>query len=122
MNRCPVCSSPRVENAAYCPSCGSRINQDQRIETYRCWIHKDRFGLYRCEVCGKLICKECRYEYSSRHICKICYISVVLPSRFVTRFQQRTAFRGDFSTEDGGLILVGGGGKPIRHIKRSGDL
>jgi hypothetical protein len=122
MTRCPTCAAPCVEGATYCPFCGNKIETEQKVETYRCWIHKNRFAPYRCEVCGKLICKECRYEHSSRPICKVCYISVILPKRVVTMFQQHVTIRESNSAGGVGIILLKDGGKTEPTLYRGGDL
>lgn len=106
LDRCPVCSAPRLYDAMYCPSCGSRFKTESKTETYRCWLHPKKFGLYRCEICGRLICRECRYEHSAKPICKICFISVVLPRKAVIRFQQSVGLRAGLYVEDDGLVLL----------------
>ncbi|MEM0381496.1 MAG: hypothetical protein QW059_05580 [Nitrososphaerota archaeon] len=121
MTRCPTCSAPCVDGATYCPFCGSKIKPEQKTEHYRCWIHRNRFAPYRCEICGKLICRDCRYEHSSRPICKVCYISVILPRKAVAIFQQNAVTRSGGDLEEA-LMLVGGSGKVERVATRSVDL
>ncbi|GEM_PF-985542 len=95
MRKCPLCLSNVVHEAVYCPSCGTRLAEPTVESLYRCWIHTNRFAPYQCATCGRFICKECRRRHAGRDICKVCYISVLLPKLYMNSFLHSIGAQGE---------------------------
>jgi len=69
------------DEAMFCIYCGSSLTvKTSAQELYRCYYHPDRFAAYRCSICGKMICKSCKYQYTDRDVCRVCYIKEVIPT------------------------------------------
>ena len=84
MKHCDSCGAWMPDEAVFCTYCGSplvfRPPGQPSQELYRCYYHPDRFAAYKCSICGKMICKSCRYQYIDRDVCKVCYIKEVIPT------------------------------------------
>lgn len=91
MKLCDSCGAWMPDEALYCVYCGSPLTvkaPTQPVkELYRCYYHPDRFAAYKCSICGKMICKSCRQQYSGKDVCKVCYIKEVIPTMVMDRVQ-----------------------------------